>query len=308
MNCIDHLTSAGRLDISELLQLKDVVLKRAHAYFKCGDFTSAANDAAYLQTDQNKQALKILVNSKAELGDWPAAIGAARSLYLSDTLNAENAKLHDRINARLSECAAGRYDFRTMVEQSRCGNGSVDIATYKLDIEKRKSPLGGDGIFAKSYIPRGAMLLCEKSFAITCPGDPRHAKDGIRDVAPGKASSGRKLALLQKVADRYIADPAHAAEVLTLCHGDGSQTSSEHTATTQSDQEPSPNTSSQQARTSAGGGQLVPTFDIRKGIRIINMNAHSTFPGPGSHQHDAHDPSHNMTPEDLRKHMHASAD
>lgn len=300
---IKHLPTSGSLDSAGLLQLKDTILKRAHAYFKYGDYTSAAKDAAYLQGDQNKKALKLLASCKAELGDWPAAFEAAKELPQLDSRSAEHEKLHDNARARLDEQVTGRYDFASMIQQSKSGDGSVNIATYAADIEKRKSPLGGFGMFAKCSMPRGSLILCEKAFAVARPGDATPSKAGMKDILQGQTTSSRKLVLLQKMSDRYVSDPVHSAEVLSLF----SNSDIEH-ATSSIAEDASATATEASQPPGTQHTPAVPVFDIRKALRIIEMNAHMIFPGPGSYQHEARDPSHNIHYEDLRLHMHAPED
>ncbi|KAK6438629.1 hypothetical protein LTR95_005167 [Oleoguttula sp. CCFEE 5521] len=174
------------------------------------------------------------------------------------------------------EHCRGQYDVERLVDYAQAKLPVDDIADYAAVIETRQSNLSGNGMFANKSLETADLVLVGKPSAITRPveriGQPRPI-DTDRDHPDTRS---RSMVLLDKIADKGMSNVFYSIELFALCSG-----------VVEHPQE----------------GDWPVTFDVDRVLRIIKHNAHTTFPGSCSDQHDAFEPS---TPiETARKHSFA---
>lgn len=195
--------------------------KRSFTYIRLSQYKEAGEDAdAMLAIDSaNTKALRLSISCLLKTGSYEQAVAKASFLHELDPNNVANHQLLAQAETRYAEQVIGRYDFAQMLQLSHTASSVYDSATFCGNVEKRKSALGGNGLFATGPLEPGDLVLCERPLAITSHLDEASTRDGLLNVLPGVKTGPRKLALLQKLAARAVADFASLKSLFELCDG-----------------------------------------------------------------------------------------
>lgn len=141
------------------------------------------------------------------------AIAASHKGNLSGKIEAEIRKTKDR----LCEQRTGEYDFDRMHRQALKTPPLIDCATYSA-VESRPSPGRGMGLFTKTAVKAGDVVICEKAF------DYSFVDEYTPDLMPyhvGKQADGVMKAQIggsAKLGTRLIQKMHHDPEAHKLFH------------------------------------------------------------------------------------------
>lgn len=203
-----HLQGVSDSDTtSTLLSLHK---KRAFAYTRLELHDKAIPDELNcLKSDlENCQILKLTYNSMMNAGFYDRALSLANSLI---SLNPDNISYrHYALKAaeRLKQ-VAGNYNFARIAKSLENGNNEMGAPIFYSNIEIRKSRLHGHGVFAKSKVNRGELLVCERPIAFCSDGFKSSFKDGVKGLMAGQSDwvARANMSFLQAIAETAISDP-----------------------------------------------------------------------------------------------------
>ncbi|OQO13329.1 hypothetical protein B0A48_01557 [Cryoendolithus antarcticus] len=249
-----HFYRCARVSASNAADHDKAMVKEAFAYIRCnhyGDALQTLSTTKAATPGNGAQLLRLIYAALTRMEDWGLAHRKARELETIDPDRTRQLGLVPETQKRLNEHLLGDYD--------------IDGLRYAAGIEQRTGALSGIGLFLKSSAFPGSLLLVEKAFALTQPGE--HAgSENLRHTNPRHpAIKNRLMTLLDKLADKAVTEPAHLRDLFSLCSGarDGPPVKVSGT----------------------------PTFETDRAQRIHIRNAHSTFVGACHVQHDVFDPS-----------------
>lgn len=156
-----------------------------------------------------------------ELGHFVKALDKLEALIASFPEN-QAAKIEmKRVEDRLSEQRTGAYNFGQMYKQARQMPPLIDCATFSAPVEVCPSAGRGNGLFTKTAVPAGHLLLCEKAFAYSYAGkDQPGSMKLMINTSTKKGVLGGQVTVLTQLMQKMYHDPEAQAAYHELHHGD----------------------------------------------------------------------------------------
>lgn len=251
------------VDLRLKIQLKQAfALSKLHAYARVLE----GSQRLLHMVPGDSQAQRLAFTAAYEMQQFEQARAFAPPMEDLKGLGALDTSKHRLLQQRLNE-SVGSYDFEDMVQQV---SGQVTIneaASFTHHVRISPSVLGGRGIMAKKVFIAGDIVLCEKPFAIAYRKDRSAHQQKLTGLEDGNETGGRRLALLQKIAQKVWAEPMQGKELFNLYAPEKDEDRS--------------------------AGQIVdgrPVCDSTLALSIVKHNAFVIFPGKASDLHEHLDP------------------
>ncbi|KAK6858118.1 SET domain-containing protein [Apiospora arundinis] len=128
-----------------------------------------------------------------------------------------------RAQARVREQQTGEFPFRHMYTEAAVGIPVLDRASFTGPVEIRPSPGRGRGLFTKSAVKAGDLLICEKAFAYCFAGDTQpERREKIKVLVDNESKSitiGTQAQLISQIVQKLLHNPESSKKFLDLHHG-----------------------------------------------------------------------------------------
>ncbi|PHH85191.1 hypothetical protein CDD83_778 [Cordyceps sp. RAO-2017] len=196
-------------------------MNRSLANLKLGRPEQALSDAVRIRdaVSDAEQEKRLFREGRAlyELERFEACRDTLEDLLKLFPHNAAANKELDRAQARLREQQTGEYDFRRMYRQSKATPPLVDCATFSSAVEVRASPGRGLGLFTKTPVSAGQLLLCEKAFAYSHCGDD--STRVLMNLCTKRMTAGSQAHLFTQVVQKLYHNPERSRPFRQLHRG-----------------------------------------------------------------------------------------
>ncbi|KAK5675731.1 hypothetical protein LTS10_011458 [Elasticomyces elasticus] len=204
-----------RLDVSRNLARVELALERYEA--------ARTNAIAAVSSDPALKALDVKAYFRAasasyQLRDWAQCEADLQKLLARSPNDDDGLRLLGRVQARLSECERGEYEFQQLVKRLSRQQPRVDIAGFTKRTTIGSSKGRGRGLFAAEDIKLGELILVEKAFVATFEWESTTSSTKVYDVRP-KKFHGFPAALWQGTVQRLQHVPTQAVAEITSLTG-----------------------------------------------------------------------------------------
>ncbi|KAH9810902.1 TPR domain-containing protein [Teratosphaeria destructans] len=133
--------------------------------------------------------------------------------------DADAAKELKRTKLRLQEASAGVYDFAAMSNSVSKKRPHLDHASFTEKVEVRDAGNSGRGLFAKTSIKAGEVILCEKAFSAAFGNEKQSSIYILMNLNTNQISAGKHAMLLFNVVKKMLHSPAEATRFFDLHDG-----------------------------------------------------------------------------------------
>ncbi|KAK7994993.1 tpr domain protein [Apiospora arundinis] len=134
----------------------------------------------------------------------------------------ENA-LSDALKSIADDKPHGEFPFRHMYTEAAVGIPVLDRASFTGPVEIRPSPGRGRGLFTKSAVKAGDLLICEKAFAYCFAGDTQQERRKkikvLVDNESNNITIGTQAQLISQIVQKLLHNPESSKKFLDLHHG-----------------------------------------------------------------------------------------
>ena len=182
----------GRGSDTDAEQLNNLLVKRGFAYFQLRCYFKALTNAKEVMNRDSKhaQALKLSCVCVIELGYYQAAVDGSQYI-LALSASEANKSLAIRAMTRLEQ-AAGNFDWEAIAAVTYNNTKLPDVSSFQDEIEVRRSDIHGRGMFAKTDLEQGQLLLCEKAAVYCYDEDHASPQHGFAHPMMGGAVLNRR--------------------------------------------------------------------------------------------------------------------
>lgn len=124
-----------------------------------------------------------------------------------------------RTALRLHEQFTGEYDFLSMTKSVTATRKRLDHANYTAVVEVRDTHNKGRGLFARTDIKAGQLVLCEKAFCVAFDTDPSVNQSMTFNFNTKTVTMGTHNSRLINAIHKMIHNPKQAQKFLELYDG-----------------------------------------------------------------------------------------
>ena len=210
---------------SDSANLRGLLLKCATAYVRLNLHSMALSDISELldADGDHQRALKLACVICLELRNYETAERYASSLKTLAPQDRANKKLGEKVTARVKQ-AEGDINLGGIAKSMKQTDVVPEVSDFVGPIEVRKSKLGGRGMFAKSKIDQGQLLLCEKPLALLTQNNKTVSSlaKGLENAMTGNDEYFLQgtMSLVQFMASNTATDPLLFQRFLDIYDGE----------------------------------------------------------------------------------------
>ncbi|KAF2770519.1 hypothetical protein EJ03DRAFT_270369 [Teratosphaeria nubilosa] len=133
--------------------------------------------------------------------------------------DADAVKELKRTKLRLQEASTGVYDFAAMSKSVSKKRPHLDHASFTENVEVRDAGSSDRGLFAKTNIKAGEVILCEKAFSAAFGDEKQSSIYILMNLNTNQISMGKHAMLLFNVVKKMLHSPTEATRFFDLHDG-----------------------------------------------------------------------------------------
>lgn len=208
----------------------DLFRNRAMANIHLKHYESAVADAesAIIPEELSSSDESVKNNAKAlyragsaayQLGDFTKArhsFEGARRLKSDDVDTERECR---RSISRVIEQQSGKYDLDAMSDSVNTGHVMLDHASFTSRVEVRATLDRGQGLFAKTAIKAGDLVLVEKAFSAAFAATEHASLSIVLNMNTNSVSTGSHATLLPQIVQETLRNPIRGRRLLDIHDG-----------------------------------------------------------------------------------------
>lgn len=214
----------------ESFLVHDIFRNRAIVNLQLKRYESALADAQgslvnfNSSSDGSIESLNVKARYRAGRAAYCLGDFASAELYFKAILDvspddADAGHELERTTQRLREQSLGTYDFNEMQVATRRRPTRLDHASYISKTQVQPVERKGRGLFAKTVIAPGEVVLCEKAFSVVFDEDLAGDTYTIINVNTRRGAVGPRARLLFDLVEKTRHNPSEAQRFLDLYDG-----------------------------------------------------------------------------------------
>lgn len=131
----------------------------------------------------------------------------------------ETEKEYRRSISRVIEQQSGKYDLDAMGAAVNKEHVKLDHASFTSRVQIRHTSNRGQGLFAKTAIKAGEIVLVEKAFVAAFASNQNESLSFVVNMNTNTCSTGSHAELLPQIVQEMLRNPARGKQLLNLYDG-----------------------------------------------------------------------------------------
>uniref|UniRef100_A0AC35F0H7 SET domain-containing protein n=1 Tax=Panagrolaimus sp. PS1159 TaxID=55785 RepID=A0AC35F0H7_9BILA len=205
-------------------ELPVLYLNKSLTYLRTGAFYMAYESArlALEKGGDREKALFRMGQAAYGMREWQKAANHFVEVMKEFPMNKLASEQFKHATVRLSEQRNGKFDFKSMLLESKKEKAAIDVSDYTGPIKIANIPGKGRGIIATEDIKEGTLLAVSKAFASGYSQDFPPILFAI-DLIRKEGGNAAQMLQIVRVMQNLQNNPQRAAEVYDLYAGDMKQ-------------------------------------------------------------------------------------